>query len=86
MYCTVPYGVVRERYSVRWFKGLTEILPDTEGFENFRFGEDGALEFSNVQISDTSRAYYCNVSVDRADGVVSRQGSTIELSVLGKCT
>lgn len=84
MNCTVPYGAVREKYSVRWFRGLTEIVPDMDGFEDVQFGEYGALKFSNVQIGDASRGYYCVVSVDRADGVVTRHGSTIELSVLGK--
>ena len=82
MSCTVPFGVLRNRYSVRWYKGLTEII-DSD-IQHISFGDDGALVFSEVKADDASRGYYCVVDVNRTDNVVSRQGSTVELNVLGK--
>lgn len=82
MNCTIPIGVLRDRYTVRWFKGLTEITG--EEFQHIRTNNNSALIFSGVKVSDSSKAYFCTVSVERNNQSVSRQGSTIALNVLGK--
>lgn len=80
MNCTIPIGVLRDRYTVRWFKGLTEITG--EEFQHIRTNNNSALIFSGVKVSDSSKAYFCTVSVERNNQSVSRQGSTIALNVL----
>ena len=82
MRCTIPFGALRERYSVRWFRGLTEIDPDESQHISVR--DDGALVFAEVRISDVNRGYYCKVKVSRIEGNVTRKGSTIALNILGK--
>ena len=82
VHCTIPMGVLTDRYSVRWFKGLNEI--DTSS--SSRISLNGfALVFSSVESSDYGSGYYCMVSVRvKGDRVVKRQGSTIALNIMGK--
>lgn len=81
MNCTIPVGVLRERYSVGWFKGLTELLPHSSDHISV---SDSALVFRELMVSDASEAYYCIVNVTRRNGTVTRQGSTLALNIMGK--
>lgn len=87
MDCTIPVGALWKRYTVQWYKGLIEITNSTsEEFRHITLNENsGALIFSVVKTTDGSKGYFCNVTVARKDGEVSRQGSTITLNVFGKC-
>lgn len=83
MHCTIPMGVLRDRYSVKWYKGLNEIDVDLSP----RLSLAGsALVFSGVEASDYGRGYYCIVSVriSRNEDEITRQGSTIALNIMGK--
>ena len=82
MRCTIPLGALRDRYSVQWYKGDTEIT--SEEFRHITSNSE-TLEFSGVKVSDASKGYYCVVAVELSSGVVRRQGSTIALHVSGEC-
>lgn len=82
--CTIPIGALRERYTVQWYKGLIEITNSTS--EHIHVNENSrALVFSGVKSSDSSKGYYCGVTVMLNGGATFRQGSTITLHVMGKC-
>ena len=86
MHCTIPVGVLRDRYQVHWYKGLTNLsnsLTDDE-FRHISRVNQSTLVFSGVKETDNSKAYYCTVTVDRRNGMEKRQGSTIELNVIGE--
>lgn len=92
MKCTVPVGALRERYSVGWYKGHSEISPNpsSDEFQHISVDVDYALVFSEVKASDVSGAYFCIVNATREDDatggdeVITRQGATIALEVVGK--
>lgn len=87
MNCTIPIGLLSNRYHVQWYKGLTELIPNAEEFRHITILND-SLVFSGVKVSDHSDGYFCNVTVRRGDppdeDIVFRQGSTIALKVEGK--
>lgn len=84
MNCTIPIGLLSNRYRVQWYKGLTEVSPSVEEFRHITV-QNSSLVFSGVKVSDYSDGYFCNVTVSRGDPpnyeIVSRQGSTISLKV-----
>ena len=86
MKCTIPVGALRERYSVGWYKGHSEIFPNpsSDEFQHISVDVNYALAFSEVKASDVSGAYFCIVNVTREDEVITRQGATITLEVVGK--
>ena len=79
--CTIPVGILRERYSVRWFKGLVEINPSEPAFDHISIQQDFSLRFSDIRPSDESNAYSCVMNVARNNETVTRQGSTISISI-----
>lgn len=79
MDCTIPVGVLRQLYTVRWFKGLTEVTPDD--FLHITISDNGSLVITGVRVSDGSSGYSCTVNVTRDGGPVHRQGSPIALHV-----
>jgi hypothetical protein len=91
MKCTIPFGALRDRYSVQWFKGNTSAITNSTSSYISVNESSGALVISGVKVSDASEGYYCKVTVNRtvnttdADAGVNRQGSTISLHVLGEC-
>lgn len=88
MQCTIPIGVLRNRYSVQWYKGInTEITNSTsDEFGHIGVNENsGALVFSGVKAYDASKGYFCAMTVEMVRGDVCRQGSTIALHVSGEC-
>ena len=79
MPCTIPFGVLTEKYSVRWFKGLD--LIDTEGPRVTLTGS--TLLFNTVTAEDNGYGYYCVVSVSSFAGNATRYGATISLVLQG---
>lgn len=86
MKCTIPVGALRDRYSVGWYKGHSEIFPNpsSDKFQHISVDVNYALVFSEVKASDVSGAYFCIVNATREDEVITRQGATIALEVEGK--
>lgn len=81
--CTIPTGPLRSRYSFRWSKGLVEVTPGENGFQDVSLNGN-QLEFSRVKVSDASRGYFCEVDVTANNTVYHRQGATISLSITGE--
>ncbi len=83
--CTIPVGPLRSRYSGRWFKGITEVVPGSIGFQHISFNNvTFELEFNGVKVSDDSRGYFCEVNVTTNEGNYHRRGVTIALNVVGE--
>ena len=75
MNCTIPMGLLKDRYSVQWFDGLNLINMSShlklDGF---------VLIFSNVKESDFGMRYSCRVTLRRKNNfIVTRQGAIITL-------
>ena len=84
--CVFTPGVLRNRYSIQWFKGLTQI--DTSD-PRFRINSDDfSLVINSVNALDASSAYYCAVHVDVRFPDFDdyhRIGPSVELVITGGC-
>lgn len=78
MNCTIPRGVLTDRYSVEWFKGLNKIDTVSSCAQSSLAGF--ALVISGVKSSDYDSEYYCKVRVQIENNTaITRQGSNIAL-------
>ena len=82
--CVFTPGVLRERYSVKWFKGLTAVNTTDPRVSILK---DFSLVINDVIATDASSAYYCVVDVaSRGDLVIQfhATGPSMELVVTGE--
>ena len=83
MNCTIPMSPFARMWSnssVAWYKGLDKI--DTS---SSHYSLDGfALVISDVNYLDYGQSYYCQVNMTIQNQImVSRQGSTLTLNIIG---
>lgn len=85
MPCVYTPGALYERYTIRWFKGLTPL--DTVNDARFDIESDFSLVIQNVNAFDASLAYYCDINVEstapKLNGYHSI-GPSIRLMVIGE--
>ena len=84
--CVFTPGALFHRYSVHWFRGLTQL--DTTNTMRYTVTRDFDLVISGVDALDASDAYYCVVDIEnmlpRFTQGYHEIGPSIELIVTGE--
>ena len=81
--CAYQRGAFGDRYQVTWYRGEDRVDPTISLFSHFEVQRNFSLLIRNVQSSDASEVYQCEVNVTDGMQTIVRRAPFINVNVLG---
>ena len=81
--CAFQRDAFRDRYQITWYRGEERVDPAVSKFSRFSVQRDFSLSITDVQSSDASELYQCELNVTDEMQTFVRRAPFIIVDVLG---